>query len=232
MTKNGKPKRTNGNALAIVTEQRRRRVRDLILEGVTLQSDLAVRLGVSGKTISQDIQWVYDQWEGEDKEVSRALKRRRIRQLELVVQKASVGYERSRQDVEEINTTYTPRECKECKGTGMVGDTTEWCLACKGEGKVMTEIMTRKVKGQAGDSSFLGRVNEAVREMCRLENHYPSYRGKGRRRSVHLHKHQHINLSGVPSEVLLEAKGVIEKLREAAGGNGRVIDVESREGEK
>jgi len=221
----------------IATTDRRRRVRDIILRGgAYTQGDIARRLGVSDKTISQDIRWIWKQWEEEDAAWSKVAKQKRIRQLEISAQEAMDSFERSKENQEEVTTTYHPRTCKACKGSGMVEGTEKWCPECGGEGKVLSEVVTRKVKGSPGDVGYLRAFNEAVREMSRLEDHY-NYAGVGRPRNEvvekHLHLHQHkLDLSGVSSEVLLEAKGAMERLREAAGANGKVITVESKEGKK
>ena len=81
-----------------------------------------------------------------------------------------------------------------------------------------------------GDVCYLDQMRKCLFDIAKLEGLIlDKVDVKG---SVeHEHKHLHIDLSSVPSDMLLEAKGVIEKLRDAAGGNGRVIDVEVKEGE-
>jgi DnaJ-class molecular chaperone len=91
-----------------------------------------------------------------------------------VYRQASDGYERSKQDAEEISTVYTPKNCEACGGTGYrVRDKKKKvCSVCKGEGFTLAENVTRKVKGQAGDPQFLRIKIEVMRELNKMKGHY------------------------------------------------------------
>lgn len=82
----------------------------------------------------------------------------------------------------------------------------------------MTEVVTRKVKGQAGDSSFLNVYQRGITEMAKLEGLYE-------KREViptgdpqpQLHLHAAIGnfeVGTIPTEVLLEARGLMARLKQ------------------
>ena len=50
------------------------------------------------------------------------------------------------------------------------------CKACKGEGTVLVEVVTKKVKGQAGDASFLREFRENMTAAAKLKGLFPKER--------------------------------------------------------
>ena len=83
-----------------------------------------------------------------------------------------------------------------------------------------------------GDVCYLEQMRKCLFDIAKLEGLVlDKVDVKGSVEHAHEHKHK-LDLSGVSSEVLLEAKGAMERLREAAGANGKVITVESKEGKK
>lgn len=205
----------------MIIRKRRARVRDMMLKGVVHQDQMAARLGVCQATISKDIKWIFDTWLKDDIRTAKDKRNRRVRQLEMVVQMAIVSFERSRQDAEEITLTKVPRRCPDCKGSGMNGDD-NWCETCNGDGTIYAETETRRVKGQAGDSSFLGKFTEAVREMARIENLYP--RGGAAARKIEgrvLHAHiglGNLDLDKAPAELILNVKEAYSRLENSVKG--------------
>jgi hypothetical protein len=145
-----------------------------------------------------------------------------------VYAKASDAFERSKKNNETITTSYTPRTCSACKGTGMLNgdpETGEWCNNCDGNGKVIIETVNRRVQGQAGDPNFLRIQCDCIKEINRIRGHY-------KENNTHLHIHQNnelnIDLTKVPDELLLQALNTIDTLKQQARqGQIETIDVES-----
>lgn len=207
--------------------KRRERVRDFLLQGMFNQVKIAAALGVSQVTISSDIHAIFNQWRGDSIKETRRKRDLVVRQLDHAAYKAMVAFDRSCQVAEEMQTVYHPKPCEDCCGTGFKsGDehSGEWCETCGGNCVVMVEVVTRRAKGQAGDSSFLRVFNECVREKARLWGLYPSMAGKVvNKKSLHLHQHngQTLNLRNVKSEDILAAKMAVERVRLGMdGGNG------------
>jgi len=91
-----------------------------------------------------------------------------------------------------------------------------WCPTCKGDGTVMAEVVTRKVKGRAGDSSFLKEFRMSIQEVCKLEGLYPATEVKGK---VQIDSRMEqvitsrIDFDNVPNDILLEMREMNERLK-------------------
>ena len=157
---------------------RRQKVADLICRGVYSPTAIANRTGTTVKTASLDVRAVFAVWGREGEEVIAHKLGTRIKQLEWDQQEFANAWEQSKGVTVEVQTTYNPRPCEDCKGTGFNGD--KWCGGCGGEGTVFTETVTRKVKGSPGDPRYLEGFVKATKEICKLEDHY-KYAGVGRR---------------------------------------------------
>jgi hypothetical protein len=184
-------------------------VEECILKGITNQKQLAARFDVTPKTICQDIQQIKDRWADESQEQSRIKRARRVRQLERIVQEAISSFEKSRQDAVEITTQYVKVDCPECDGED---HKIKGCTTCDGKGTVLEERNTKRVKGQAGDSSFLTVAKNALAEAAKLEGLYPIRHQRKKvdqSRQIHIH-----NESKAPPELIIQAKEAMERIRQ------------------
>lgn len=191
--------------------------------------DLAVRYGVSGKTISLHLKAIRAIIAEEFREEVVADKERRIKQLEDVQAKAVLAWERSKQNSEELRIQYVKADCKACKGTGMEEDGTTWCEACEGKTKVTEEVISRRVSGQVGDPRFLSLVQDCVREISRLNDHYPR-RGKDEKKEEppgDRHLHLHIGDGKVDPDILIQMRRLMIEAEKSRSGNGEVVDVKA-----
>ena len=207
--------RSHRKAEMIRAEERTARVEEMLLQGHAY-SHIAGRLGISKGSVANHARKIEQRYREENAAKLGPMRDRQIKRLEYAMQKAIESYFRSRQDVIQLTTTYTPRACRACRGTGMKPGSDRWCEDCSGDGTTMEEVVTRTVRGQAGDSSFLREYRECVRELSRLLGLNPPK--KPRRVAVEgkvVHAHLHggrIDLSGASSETVLEAKAALDKL--------------------
>jgi len=199
---------------------RRQRVRDLMLKGVWGQREIARRLGVSLATAHRDVQAIYKEWEAEDAEEGRVRRDLAVRQLDEAGRLALEAFEQSKSGaVEEI--TYARQEaCKSCRGSGFQGgkEGGRWCSECDGNGVILVvERVQRRVSKGPGDSGFLRIFLDSVREKARIWAITGRVKVVDRSKQVHFHQHGieelKILLDKAPPELLLEAKGLLEKMR-------------------
>ncbi len=226
---NGK-KRTRRRISEATIRRRKReqRVEDFILKGMTNQSQIAIAMGISQQAVSQYFESIRKKWNSDSRRSNEKL-REYVWRFHYAAYQAFLSYEKSRQDAEEIVTSYEQVVCKECKGSGMESEEV-WCESCSGTGKKTVEHVTRKVRGQAGDSSFLRTFKECMVEAAKLEGLYP-------KTTVNVNKVQAnvgvqiglTDLSRVPTERLLEIRKVVAKLAEPpiTVESTPIIDVES-----
>jgi len=216
-------------AEVVATRNRRQQVEEMILAGVTNQHQMAARLGVVDSTICNDVKWILKNWLDIDSKNAQYNRAKRVKQHEAGAFEALQAYKRSCDNAEEVRTTTSRQRCPDCRGTGMVGETEEWCSNCNGEGEVDVEVINKSVKGQAGDSAHLREYRENIKECARLEglHHHtvvppaPNIQIGGQALHVHADGNKY---KDVPENVLLEAMSAIAKLKESAG---QVIDVET-----
>jgi len=200
-------------------------IRKDYLEGTFhAQHDLAVKYGISDTTVSQYLQRIKAILSEDFKEDTIADKERRIKQLEDVQAKANLAWERSKQNSEELRIQYVKVKCRDCKGTGMQKDGATWCESCEGSGRVTDEVVSRRVTGQAGEPRFLSLVNECVKEISRLNGHYPERRRKQDDPEGDKHLHLHLG-EGVrmDPEILIQMRGLMIQVEESRNGNGQVL---------
>lgn len=183
--------------------------------GVTNQTELAAAFGVSQPTISRWISIIYDQWLRQDPERAQQERQLRVRQLEGIAHQALIDYERSRENEEEISTTYTPKKCPRCSGSGMDSqDDEEWCPKCEGEGEIQEQTIHRRVRGKAGDVNFLRAAKECFVECAKLKALYPHTKSIGPHVQVNqIVNSQTLDLTNVSSEDLLAAKEALARLQ-------------------
>ncbi len=217
----------------IAIRKRRLRIEECLEKAVTNHDQLAAMLGVSRSVIGTDIKAIHKGWLDSDGKQAKLNRTKRVRQLELGARLNLASYERSRQDVEEITTVEKNEKCEKCSGRGMRNET-DWCETCGGEGEIKTEVITKKVKGSPGDSSFLGEFRKCIAECARLEAVYPRNKGTGLKRpKVKLHAHVHTGGNGAgkyanaPADVILAAMEALEELKESIA-EPKTIDVESK----
>jgi len=216
------------------TKRVKARIEEMLIRGITSRRDIATRLGLNEAKACIYVAEIYDRWELESIERLRDLRTQAIKRCEKAASLAMLSYERSRKDAEEVNVTYNPVVCKECKGTGMKGDTLQWCESCEGSGRVMQETTLKRTKGQAGDPAHLRVYLDSVREAARLQGLYGKM-GRPKKNEAE----GGINVSGnaivignvdlnrVPQDKLLAAMSAYDQLMEAskAKEDPKVIDV-------
>lgn len=171
MAKRKQPDKLKVKASLVEREKYLARLEQRMLRGVTNQHELAAAFGKPVTVLARDMMDVRDRWLAHSPKNAEHAKITRIRQLEHLGILALDSYQRSRQDVEEITTQ--DRGCTNCIGTGKVApdpskpNAETKCPECAGRGVVSVE--TRKIKGQAGDASFLKMAKEAFIEAAKIE---------------------------------------------------------------
>lgn len=199
--------------------KRQRKVECALVRGQANQMELAARYGVSQATINRDVYEIRERWRKEATQGKLKERRfKRIRQLEFVYAQAIESYERSRQDEEEILTQHKPTPCNRCKATGKNGNGNSKCKACDGTGTQLVEVVTRRVKGQEGNASFLEAARKSLVDICRLEGLIVATPTIRSNRTVIMNQtkqEEEDPFKGVPSEVVLEARAAFLRLRDA-----------------
>lgn len=208
------------NEKKILALQRRERVADMMLRCVP-RTQIAAALGITLMRVCQIEDQLMDEWLKEDITTARRKRARYVRQQKLGAFLALAAFERSRQDAETITTEYIPRKCPDCED-GMVGaNLDQWCPRCKGEGQIIVEHISRKVTGQAGDSTFLANYRASIAEAAKMEGAYFRDKvSKKRERPLieqHLHIQGGIDYSKLPDQLLLEAKRLCLQMAKVAG---------------
>lgn len=198
-------------------EARRKRLRVMehILEGRTDPSAIAASLGMSKLKAMRCIDWCLDQLRLKDRkeiEEKRAVQAARLLDI---FSKALTAFERSKKPTETVTTEYGKEKCKTCKGTGMVGKT-EWCPACSGDGEVQVERVTKQVRGEPGDPSFLRVALDALEKYGKIYHLSPppvkvSVNQDNRQVSL-----TSVNVQAIPEDAVIEARRAILKLKELA----------------
>jgi len=118
-----------------------------------------------------------------------------------------------------------------------MGEEEKWCKVCNGDGVVLQEVVTRTVKGQAGDSSLLRVASDCFKEAAKIQGLYPE---KGEKHE-HVHFHQDQNaFAEAPSDLLVDALSAIRRLEASVNGRKKenkevgeddtVVDVDSSDG--
>jgi len=95
---------------------RRKRVEDLLLQGVTNRRELATIFGVHSNTIAKDINIIKKQWREQDAQESVDKRAERTAQIGHVAKLALMQFEESTRPAEE--TTIVAKHCEACGGTG------------------------------------------------------------------------------------------------------------------
>jgi hypothetical protein len=129
--------------------------------------ELAARFGVSIATILLDREYIQTKWwarEEDERTISERMKQ--VEFLKMTRRLAIESYHRSRKDEEEITTKFNDVPCDSCNGTGKLPLCK--CLDCDGTGRKTEEVVQRKVRGQAGDASFLSEARRCTETICKL----------------------------------------------------------------
>lgn len=207
------------SAKAVEQYKRQRKVECAMLRGHVGQQELATRYGVSQHTISKDMLAIRQRWALSSKDSAKYRRLHRIKQLEEVFRCAMESYERSRRDEEELVTQYKPQKCCDCGGVGKVE--LEDCTACQGTGRVVVEATTRRVRGQAGDASFLNQARQTLMNIAKLEGLTVPPTSVRAQQAVVIQ--QTVAVEGedanpfidVPKDVLLDARRALQRLQQA-----------------
>ena len=211
-------KRTgNHTPQQIAKIQRRAKVRQDMLNGLTNQHALAVRHGVSQLTSHNDVKAILEEMNAEQKELGKQELVMTLHRLEDNIREATNAWERSKQSKEEIRIEYHKRKCNDCNGTGMEdGDdnSEHWCVVCNGDGYKVEEQVTKKVTGQAGDPRFLQERRECTKTKCYLLGLKPVDKG-GRPKYKQVHTTT-INVESIKTEVVIKALLGLDTLKQAA----------------
>lgn len=219
----GRGKRT------LVTERRKRRreVERALVEGgcrsTAEREEMGARWGVGRTTIDADVRAVLARWEFQDRRYSDKLRLARRKELEHIRKLAAESYWRSRQDEIEITTEMVLAACSVCSGSGLAAG--DFCPACDGNGEVMVEKVRKRVRGQAGDSSFLKVMGWTVVEQAKLEGlHVERKEVEVSGQVEHLHAHASItreDLARLTDDQLLELEAAQRRIVD-----GRAVEVE------
>lgn len=220
------------------------RLADLWTRGCTSKTQLSAALGVDVSQITKDIKNIQQQW-ARQSSVSMADKlNRRIQQLESVAYEARNGFDRSREDSQEMVSVRQP--CGTCRGEGRAVrkddqlETEVECPTCDGLGTVLVETVRRR--GQAGDAKFLAVAFRCVVEAAKMEGHYtgrgddPALSYAHRTEIVNIHNQINIADAGpnpferAPAEKVLQAHAAFLAITESVRDNEglpEIIDAES-----
>jgi hypothetical protein len=157
---------------------------------------------------------------------------RRVRQCEYLAQRCIDAFERSQKNEVQITTQYSSEECEQCKGSGLEGDSDDWCAECNGDGRIEKEIVTKKVVGKAGDSSHMRVALEAFKECSKLQGLHKEPK-KGKEEEVIGGDHYHWHGGNGNREVSPERIEEMLRKMSAIGAvrRGDTIDVEVMDGE-
>ena len=186
------------------------------INGISSVEQLAVRHGISTGYVSLTLRKIYKQWQEQEEDLKddqgeRIDRDTAARMFEQVYRLAGDGYRRSRLDKEEIKTEYRRVKCKACDGTGWMDkdeQSGQWCKECEGEGEKMIEVVTKRVTGQAGDSSFLRVANDSIKNLAMLKALYPDRPYVDREsKSISIGRAQlNIMVDRMPPELILAVK--------------------------
>jgi len=202
----------------VVTQKRRDRVRELLLSGEVCLNKIALGLGVSFATAQDDVDYVYMQFQRESRLKPSEALAEAINRFSSAAQKNLASYERSRQDAEEITTTYTPKPCYDCGGSGFKEGTEDWCDTCQGTGKIQVENVTRKIKGQAGDASFMAEYRKCIEMIARLKGCFAKFENvvpplPPSNNTVIFNNTAKLDVKGMSPDVLLDSMKLLAKLQ-------------------
>lgn len=207
----------------------------MLLKGIGSIEKISVALDINWDTANKDVKAVLQNWADRHTTNLEEKLATRIEQLMFSVQAAWQSYQRSRKDQEETSTVYTPVQCPSCKGSGFMPNTETWCETCDGNGEVIKEVVTKRIKGQAGDSTFLNIYQRGIIEAAKLEGLYLERKEPSQPAvNINVADGGRLDFSAVDPEMILEAKGLLERIEAAAkgvrlGGWGqRRIEVDSQ----
>lgn len=221
-----KGKDYQADMMLVAQEKRRAAIEMDLLTGLGGTHQLAIRYGVDVSLIKQDIDAIYERWIGDRPKQAKLRRERHLKVLERVHKDAHVEFEKSKQVTESVSTTYTPKECSNCKGEGKVkpekGRASK-CSACSGTGQIMEEVVTRKATGKCGDPRYLMVQIACTREMSRLDGSINRQKKlnaqeKAEQKHLHIHLNQIVDKwKDAPPEDLLQAKLLVDKLMAVPG---------------
>ncbi len=221
------------NVRSIRKADRMDRTEELLLEGCRI-SQIAVALGLSYATVLSYVNEIAERRRAENPEEYEETRRLLVAQHQEVIRRAYVEFHRSMQGTETVTTRYEMESCPACKGGGFDG--TKWCKACGGDGELMTEVVTRSVKGQCGDQAYLTVVREGLKEIARLLC-VPVKPLKLPKMKIDEVKQLNLSMPedlyrGAPRDLLVATMIAHEKLKRAAVSGRKVIDAEVIEEEE
>lgn len=141
------------------------RTEELISQGCTRPAQIAELLGVSRATARKYIQKVLDGFTAAQEDSMKVRSKRAIARYEQLAYAALQAFARSQENEEELTSSIKEVVCPNCNGTGADNE----CEVCDGEGKVKTEVISKRVKGKAGDSSFLNVARLCFTDIAKIE---------------------------------------------------------------
>ena len=208
--------------------KRRAKVRIDLLNGIENRTELANKYGVEVVTITKDIQAIMlsirKQFVEDGIYESELIQQRMVK----VYAESVNGFERSQRNAEKIKTTYEIRPCIKCGSSGTIINNDgeeQQCNKCNGEKEVVVEIVTREVKGQSGDPTFLKVQLDCLKEIARLKGLYLA----SRRDTININIGASIpgvDLSKVSNNNILEALALLQTNKQIE--NKDTINVDSR----
>jgi len=234
---NRKSKPIAPNLRRAVGLERERMVRNLLVKDSLDLEEIAAVMDLPIKQVRKIYKTICDKWEASEAYSGKKALIRRLEQLEDIRRESLKGWERSTEDdVEEISTT-KQEKCPSCKGKGEDKEG-NFCERCDGEGFLELKVKTKKVRGQAGNPSFIKEMREAVKLSSVLEGHSPTKKVEHSHSGQIAHAHAHIEISDdnkfkdAPPELILEYKSLMSKFDDSKKeGDGEVIDVPCIEAE-
>lgn len=156
---------------SIAKIRRRARVEELWLEGCTV-SDICRRTGYGRKAVAADLAIMSSRLEKEQDSALTEKRAQAVARKEHLLRTAYHAFNLSQQPEEEIKTEYQRNSCEPCEGRGRTypqeGGEGVPCTACEGRGWNEVEVITRKVKGQAGDAALLSVIRQTLGDIDKI----------------------------------------------------------------
>lgn len=142
------------------------------------QYQVALELGVTPATISNDYRAVMEELKESRHKDSEAIIAQQIAQHQEIIWENWRAWERSKEDAVRTVVNEEPeRECAICSGSGKVrgkDKKSKPCFKCEGKGTLGGIVGTTTVReGRLPEVSYLRVIVDCMKEIAKLENLYP-----------------------------------------------------------
>lgn len=144
-----------------------RKIEEMIVEREVSVEDLASHFKVTVNRIKRDLDLIHHGWVKADAGKMSRRRASRIRQYELILEKAMEDFALSQVEVVGHEEIVTMKRCPECSGIGVTKG--NFCAKCDGEGEYehteMREVLARK----PGDPAYLNAAIKTLDSITKVE---------------------------------------------------------------